>query len=159
MSRIEDIEYYLESDRIWPPTVWADRCHPFIIALREILERLPGDVFEELDNLQFIVESKDMLGVSVPFERRIPIITDRLKEIEFKLDTIVIFEKSFQYSSKALVGLLVHEIAHCFGEGRGNHQEEEKRADEIAISWGFGNEIQQLELEKKRRNLVPTQKE
>lgn len=156
MSKKNDVEYYLESDRIWPPTVWADRNHPFMVALREILERLPDEIIYELDTIQYIVESLDMIGVSVPFEQRVPILTGGPDEVRFRLDTIVIFEKAFQYSPKALIGLLAHEVAHCFVDGSGGHKEEETSADETAISWGFSDEIQQLKSEMREKNSNPS---
>lgn len=65
-----------------------------MVALREILERLPNEIIYDLDSIQYIVESLDMIGVSVPFEQRVPIITGGPDEVRFKLDTIVIFEKA-----------------------------------------------------------------
>ncbi len=145
MSRQEDVDRFLTSGHIWSPTVEATPNHPFVKALRAVLLRLPEEVFCEIEYcVQFIVEAHEAFAFNVPFER------EYLGEGEnpkFRLDTIVVYERSFRLSHEAFVALLAHEIAHSVVQ-KGNHSENEDAADKIVISWGFGKELAKLCKEK-----------
>lgn len=147
MSRQEDVELFLSSGHIWPPTVEAKPSHPFIKALKEVLLRLPDEVFDVIEyTLQFIVQDDDSLAMNVPFEKVYP---GDCTNPKFRLDTIVVYERSFKLSHEALVGLLAHEIAHSVVE-RPDHFENEKATDEMVVSWGFEKELGELRKEKNR---------
>lgn len=87
MTRQEDIAYsFLKNDRIWPRS-----CAPtnFVKALVEVLERLPEDAYDEVENfVSFVVELPPFTAINVPFNRAYPP-SPSVREIRF--DTIVVF--------------------------------------------------------------------
>ena len=146
MSRQEEVEYFLTSGHIWPPTVEANPKHPFIKALKAVLLRLPEEVFSDVEwSVQFIVESHKALAFNVPFEMSYP---GEVMDPKFRLDTIVIYEECFNLSHEAFMALIAHEIAHTIVSKR-NHSENEAAANEAIISWGFDKEYTKYQQEKK----------
>jgi len=151
MSRQEEVDYFLSSGHVWPCTIEMTRNHPFTKALKEVLLRLPKEVFYDVEPyVQFIVEAHEAFAFNVPFER---VWQGNVKNPRLRLDTIVVYERSFRLSHEALVALLAHEIAHSVIKKK-NHSENEDAADKAVISWGFGKELVKLQEEKKE--LAPT---
>ena len=147
--RLVNINLFLTEGHIWPHNIPND--HPIKIALAEVLRRLPEDDFYQATcDVQIIIESMEMLGVSVPFGRTYP----QAHLIRFKRDltvalhTIVIFERSLKFSSRALVALVAHEIAHIF-ENEDEYGKSERVTNDLVVRWGFEKELRQLEEEKK----------
>ncbi len=136
MSREEDVEYFLTGDHVWPPIVQCNIEHPVMKALREVLLRLPNDIFDEVDErIQFIVQEDSMLAVNVSYRQPI-------ENANFRLDTIVVYKRSFEYPHSALVGLVAHEIAHSFVDDK-EYKINEEMTDKRAIEWGFKDELEQ----------------
>ena len=134
--REDNVNSYLSVDHIWPPTVQANPSHPIVKAIKEVLLRLPEDEFYEVESyVQVIIEDQESLAFNVSFNRPIE-----------RLDTIVIYERSFKMSHKALVGLLAHELAHTFVDEK-EHFKNEAAVNELARSWGFTEEIKILDRE------------
>ena len=142
MSRQEEVDDFLSCGHIWPPTVEAAPNHPFIKALRAVLLRLPEEV--PVSFIQFIVEAHEALAFNVLFER---VYQGNCTNPKFRLDTIVIYQRSFGLSHEALVALIAHEIAHSVVQ-KNKHRENEDAADELVISWGFSKELAELRKEK-----------
>ena len=138
---------FLENDRIWPPSITSTRGHPFVIALVEVLKRLPDDAYYDVENyVSFVIEDSRFMAFNVPFKRIYPTPPNGL---EVRFDTIVIFHHALRYPSAALVGLIAHELAHSFG----NHQEykaDEEAADVLVRQWGFDEELEALQVEQKK---------
>lgn len=145
MSRQEDITYdFLESDRIWPfglaPTSFKQ-------ALREVLSRLPDDVYDVVsEQVWFVIEDSRIAAINVPFNRTYPTCPNGL---EIRFNTVVVFHQALIYPYKALVGLLAHEIAHCFVSER-EHGPNEDATDALALSWGFDRELEALRVEHQK---------
>lgn len=138
-ERKEDISYFIQQDRIWPPTshVYLPN-NPFMKALHEVLERLPEDVFDEvLDKVYFVVDFEGLLGINAPIVVTCP---PKSEPYNIKVSNIIIFNQALKLSHESLVGLLAHEIAHSFSEGLG-YSGDEKFADHAAKEWGFATEI------------------
>lgn len=148
MARQEDIAYdFLESDRIWPVFIPSNRNHPFVKSLVEVLERLPDDAYKKLaSQTSFVVEDPSVLATNVPFERAYPPIRHGLR---VRFDTIVIFHPALDFSHKALVGLIAHEIAHSFVTGQ-DYKADEQEADSQVLRWGFAEELEVMACEKAR---------
>lgn len=150
MSRQEEVDYFLSSGHVWPPTVEAAPNHPFMKALRDVLLRLPEEVFCEIEDcVQFIVEAHEVLAFSVPFQKIYP---GNCTNPKFRLDTVVIYQRCFRFSHEVLVAVLAHEIAHSVVE-MSNHSENEAAADKLVVSWGFGKELAKFHEEKKQWDL------
>lgn len=148
MNRHEDLDYFLGNGNIWPPTVEATPSHPFMKALRSVLLRLPEEVYYQITNhLQFIVEDQKCRAFSVPFRRIYPCVAGSAESIKLKLDIIVVFKKCFSLSHDALIGLLAHEIAHFFVD-ESDHFRNESETDNLAASWGFGEELAKKDAEE-----------
>jgi hypothetical protein len=145
MSREDNIKYMFESDRIWPPVGFSAKRQRFMVALGNVLKRLPDDAFEHVEDcIDFIVDDIDALALNVPFSRTFP----AAGEVTISYDQIIVFRTAFLLSDEALVGLVAHEIAHsivCMD----NHAENEAAADATIEKWGFGEELAQLEKEKR----------
>ena len=146
MTRQESISYsFLESDRIWPPLIGPDRSHPFVKALVDVLTRLPDDAYEAVEEfVYFVVEHPGFTAVNVPFKRSYPSLKGG---VTIRFDTIVIFHTALKYSLKALVGLIVHELAHSFVDNP-DYQSDEQGADSQAMRWGFDKELDMLKMEQ-----------
>ncbi len=138
LSRYGDIQCFLTEDHIWPP---SPALHArFDPAFRELLTRLPPDVFDIVQSrISFVVEDPtvNITAVNVPAPAGIP--------PEQGIDTIVVFHTAWELSQSARVGLLVHEIAHSFVRGS-DYKADEQLADEKVRAWGFGEELAQLKL-------------
>ena len=138
--RYENIMNFVESDRMWPPTApIKDR---FVPVFCEVLSRLPADVFRRVeDETSIILEMHDlqMLAINVPGPHCAP--SGRCP------NTIVFFHPCWELSSKALVGLVAHEVAHSFVAGE-DYQSDETHANQQAMDWGFGEELRLLRKEK-----------
>lgn len=147
MNRQEKISYsFLESDRIWPPVLALKFSGPFIEALIEVLKRLPDDAYDVVeDYVCFVVEDPQCLAINVPFRRDFS--SSKNQKIKCRLDTIVLFERAFQYSHNALVGLIAHELAHSLQSQQEEYVADELATDELAIRWGFDKELQLLRSE------------
>ena len=141
---MEDIERsFLESDRVWPVGLTTDQSHPFVSALVEVLKRLSDKDYDKVElRIGFVVESYQMRAVNVPFRQIVPPATQAACEVRY--DTIIVFASSLRLPHPALVGLLAHEIAHSCVE-KDDHHDNEAAADQLATSWGFGQELQALE--------------
>jgi len=148
MSREEDIAYdFLESDRIWPQTVSFNHRHPFMKALINVLECLPGDVYDTVSSiLSFVVEDNNFTALNVPFSRFYP---SPPKGLKVRIDTIVVFHPALEYPHDALVGLLAHEIAHSFVD-LADHVSNEEATDTMVEKWGFGKQLKALRAEQKK---------
>ena len=160
MSREDDIQYYLTGDRIWPPTTSKVRPR-FERVLREVLKRLSDDIFDRvtstLEGMWFILDIR-AFGINVPLRPSMPVsksARDAIRAgketqlVECRADQVIIFERAFNHlNDTALIGLVVHEIAHSFvrdSQGVDAHRETEERANGLAIQWGFQEELQELE--------------
>jgi hypothetical protein len=144
MTRQEDIIYdFLGSDRIWPPFIASNLNHPFIKALVEVLERLPADAYDEVSGrILFVVEDPQILATNVPFERLYPPFK---RVLRVRFDTIVIFHAALDFSHKALVGLIAHELAHSFVT-QSDYKADEKETDLQTVRWGFAEELEALQV-------------
>jgi hypothetical protein len=141
-ARYEEIEYMVESDRIWPPVPSPAR-QKFNAAFREVLSRLPEEVFDQVQSeIGFVLEDPtvDLLAVNVPAPSG-----DGGGKLG--IDTIVFFRTCLNFAPEARIGLIAHEIAHSFVRGRDN-REDEALANDKAREWGFGDELNCLALAK-----------
>ncbi len=140
-ARYEGIQCMVESDQIWPLTSSPAR-QKFNAAFREMLSRLPEEVFYQVDEIGFILEDPalDYLAANVPA----PGSGDGGK---LGIDTIVFFRACLNFAPEAMIGLIAHEIAHSFVRGRDN-REDEAFAEDKAREWGFGDELNCLALAK-----------
>jgi hypothetical protein len=138
-NRFEDLMNMMERNRIWPPPVssWS---HRFRAALREVLSRLPQEVFDRVENeFNFVLEEPEleMLAATVPAPSQAP------------SRTIVFFRGCLRFTPKALAGLIAHEIARTFVHEKYGRTDE-ILADNKAREWGFGAELDCKENEKDR---------
>lgn len=147
MTREEDIAYdFLESDRIWPP-ISTNRGHSFIKALVEVLTRLPDEAYDLVSaKVSFVVEDGQFLAINVPLDRFYP---PNPNGLTVSFHTIVVFHQALAYPHAALVGLLVHELAHSF-ESKEDYKADEEAADALALRWGFGREFEALKAEQQK---------
>ena len=137
-TRKEDINYYMWSDRIWPPGLAPPS---FNKALCQVLARIPEDEFQEIcESVWFIVYNPDILAANVPFEQIYPSHSDVWK---VKFYTIVIYHEALDFPHSALMGLLVHELAHCFVRER-DYFADEEATDALVELWGFKDELKAL---------------
>jgi hypothetical protein len=144
--RYGDVRNFVESDRIWPPV--ADSSIMFLPALCEVLSRLPHEVFysiEEQLGIALELPKAEMLAVNVPAKDFIHPQTK--KKTKVGTDLIVFFHPSWKLSREALVGLIAHEIAHSYVEGK-DYTHDEALADATVREWGFSKELQALEIER-----------
>ena len=143
--RLGDILYdYLENDRIHNTALVSPK---FFRALADVLRRMPEDDFYEIpDNLTFIVETEHITAQNV---RLLASVSGKGHAVPITIDIIVIYHTALEYSHNALMGLLAHEIAHSFHEGK-DYMKDEEMTDNLACKWGFENELQALEEEKKK---------
>ena len=143
MTRLESILCdFLESDKIWPPGLAPQ---PFKKALVEVLMRLPEDDYNEISSrIMFVVESEELSATNAPLTQFCPPSTEGY---DLRFDTIVIFHPCFDYPHAALVGLLAHEIAHCFVRGQ-DYDADEDAADQQVHKWGFEIELLALDAEQ-----------
>ena len=147
-TRQDDISFFMQSDRIWPPNLAPSN---FYQALSEVLTRIPDDEFEDItDWVYFVVYSPHALAMSVPFERPYPPHSDNWT---VKVYTIVIFHQVLEFPHSALMGVLVHELAHCFVKER-EHLENENATDALAESWGFMDELKARDAAIEEMNLA-----
>ena len=133
-ARYGGIECIVESDRIWP-VIPSPARQKFKAALREVLSRLPQEVFYQVESeIGFVLEDPtlDLLAVSVP--------APRSADGKLGIDTIVFFRTCLKFAPEAMIGLFAHEIAHSFVGGR-DDPENEALADVKAREWGFGEEL------------------
>lgn len=139
---------FLENDRIWPPSIGAQRNHPFITALIEVLKRLPEDVYDVVEGVaSFVVADPHIAAVNVPFERVYP---PAPKGIKLRFDSIVFFESALSFPRKALLGLIAHELAHSL-QSIPDYEADEREADALVVHWGFRDELQALRDAQKAR--------
>ncbi|MCL4558121.1 MAG: hypothetical protein M1491_05755 [Deltaproteobacteria bacterium] len=146
--RTDAIAYYLEAERIYPPGIPFD--HPFIKALKEVLERLPDDIYYIVeDKIWFTVEDiETMYGINVPFKQTCLPSEER---IEIDIVNIIIFSECLRLEHKAIVGVISHEIAHTIVGYPKDPLSVERLTDELAIKWGFKAEIDAKEATKVKR--------
>jgi hypothetical protein len=150
-ARYGGIECMVESDRIWP-LVSSPARQKFNAAFREVLRRLPQEVFYHVESeIGFVLEDPTLecLAVNAPAPRS----ADGGKQ---GIDTIVFFRTCLNFDPEAMIGLIAHEIAHSFVGGRDNPKDE-ALANDKAREWGFGEELNCLALAKEalpRRNGV-----
>ena len=144
--RAENITCFLQGDRVWPPN-WI--CHEgsrrFAKSLREVFRRLNDDVYCEVDELWFVLDTGELLALNVP---RDILCLPSSSLYTRSYDTIFILKCAWQLSDMALVGLLAHEIAHSFAH-RQTHSENEDAADALVSEWGFTAELDALKAELK----------
>ena len=139
---------FLENDRIWPPFLGANRGHPFVKALVEVLRRLPDEAYDTVSDIAcFVVEDPRITACNVPFNRNYPPASNG---INVRFDTIVIFHAALVYSHNALIGLLAHELAHSLISGP-DFITDEKSADSLAIQWGFSKELEFFKAERQKK--------
>lgn len=135
-TRFGNIENYVQSDMIWPPI--SRTSEKLIPSLREVLSRLPEEDFIFVEGrVRFILEDESVIALNVH-----PPSPDAKG-----LFDIILFHHVWEFSPKALIGLIAHELAHTFVSGP-NYQADEAEADEKAISWGFAEEIDCYRSEK-----------
>ena len=106
-NREESITYsFIQTDRIWPPFIAATHDHPFIMALVEVLKRLPDDAYDEIeDSVSFVVEDFQVIAINVPFEKFYPSVPNGLK---VRFDTIVLFHLLNSTSAaRASIGIAI----------------------------------------------------
>lgn len=142
-TREQDCRLFLESDRIWPPSVRSVNRTRFERALLAVLRKLPDDVFSIVDDgVSFVVDEGACRAINVPFSKTLPL-KNYTGTIAWRIDQIVIFNTAFQLSDEALVALVAHEIAHSV-EKLSDHQENENAADALVVEWGFARELEAL---------------
>ncbi|MGD0918975.1 MAG: hypothetical protein ABSB22_21225 [Thermodesulfobacteriota bacterium] len=148
MSREEDIAYdFLENERIWPPNIAPNREHPFIKALVEVLMRLPNHIYEAVaEMVLFVVEDPRFMATNAPFNRVYPSCSN---SHNVRFDTIVIFHQALACPHNALMGLLAHELAHSFSH-LSDYKNDEILVDKLVAQWGFGKELEALEIERQK---------
>ena len=134
-ARYEGIQCMVESDQIWP-LIWTPARHKFSAAFREVFSRLPEEVFDQVEEISFVLEDPeiDYFAANVPAPPS-------------AADTIVFFRKCLNFAPEAMIGLIAHEIAHSFVRGRDN-AEDEALVNDKAREWGFGDELNRLALAK-----------
>ena len=99
----------------------------------DVLTRLPDDAYEVVsDYVYFVVEDPRIEAINVPFKQIYPSLEG---DLTVRIDTIVFFHPTLQYSNKALVGLIAHELAHSI-VNHSDYQSDEKGADSQARHWG-----------------------
>lgn len=136
--RLGDVDYFIcSTERMWPPDIISDASHPMIAAIRETLERVPDDVFEVVEErVAFVVDDQVHRGVNVPVSSS--------PEPAFVVVIMSLWKKI--KSPKSRVGLVAHELAHCFVKGK-DYAEDEALADALVREWGFGEELDTLRVE------------
>jgi len=112
------------------------RFYPY---LEKVLERLPGEVKENLLNntdLQ-IMAGEDLLDMCVlRYEFDNPV-----KNLVY-LNMKVLMEPEHQ-----LIYTIAHELAHCV-VGEGETDQAERKVEDLLIAWGFEKEIEAVRYEK-----------
>jgi hypothetical protein len=144
IGRYQDIIRRIESDWIWPP-VSSEPMRKFKASCREVLSRLPDEVFSQVESEIGIIlddPSVEMLAVNVPPPRSPD------GKGKMGIDSIAFFRSCLGFTSDALIGLIAHEFAHSFVRGR-DYTEDEALVDQKARDWGFGYELDRLERAKK----------
>jgi len=137
---------FLMNDRIWPPGITPPN---FVTALVEVRTRLPDDAYDSVSDLvTFVAEDPQITTVNVPFYRDYPP-SPSGRRIRF--DTIMDFHPALAYPHAALVGLLAHELAHSIVSAS-HYKAVEQNANEKALRWGFGMEIEALRIEQAKDN-------
>lgn len=110
-----------------------------------MLTRLPDDAYEVVsDYVCFVVEDSRITATNVPFKQIYPPLGG---DLTVRVDTIVFFHPALQYSTKALVGLIAHELVHSIAE-LPVYQSDEQEADSQAGCWGFDEELAMLKVEQ-----------
>ena len=141
MSRQDEIECFICSDRIWPPLRSHDKAR-FGSLLRKVLSRLPDSVFDRVTEDIWFVLDVGFLAANVPYKQTLPASGG---PITLTVDMVIIYKRAFELDDKALQGLIVHEIAHTFVEDAYvNHAEVEDKANRLVMEWGLGEELQAL---------------
>lgn len=138
--RQDSINFIMETDKIWPPDVTSSndlKVKRFLKRLRATLERLPQDIFDVVEQTVSFIIDTGALAINVPVPA-----SDRGQT------NIIIYERSLSFSEAALVGLCAHEIAHSIIEYP-DHRINEELADRKVMEWGFSEELEALEREKK----------
>jgi len=112
------------------------RFYPY---LEKVLERLPGEVKENLLNntdLQIIADENllDMCVLRYDFE-------DPVKNLVY-LNMKVLMESEHQ-----LVYTIAHELAH-YVSGEGETDQAERKVEDLLIAWGFEKEIEAVRYDK-----------
>lgn len=138
------IEWNKVPPRSWPLIQSALLFEFLAISLVEILSRLPKDAFDELTKeYWWSIDIVSGALVSPTSRERAENIWKQGREIR----DIYINHDRVSRSYKFIIGELAHELAHVYRrdytEGAENSYEvAEKGADDLAIEWGFGKEIQ-----------------
>jgi hypothetical protein len=138
VGRYESVIDLIEGDRIWPVTVSVGR-RTFGKALKEVLSRLPEEVFDRVeDEIGFVLEDPflEMFAVNVP--------APESPRGKLGRDNIVFFQACLKFPLDALIGLIAHEIAHSFVSGN-DYRTDEALVIAKAREWGFGSELDCLE--------------
>ena len=146
---------FVESEKIWPPGCYARGL--FIPPLREVLMRLPEQVFEFFEeHISFVLDCPKVKAwaMNVPNLMYNGIgYTDDRSEAASTPSTpasIVFMRSAWELPHAAMVGLIAHELAHSFVNGS-DYSEDEALANEMARSWGFAEKLLALENEKNQR--------
>lgn len=148
MSRQEDVRLFLESGKIAPLNwIAGDHARLFAGALSEVLRRLPDEVFDDVvePNVDFVVDMGGFEALNAPRAWVIP--TGGASYLTIRRDTIILLQPCWQYSQRALIGLIAHEIAHSVRE-ENEHFENEAAADSLVREWGFVEEMDAFESER-----------
>jgi hypothetical protein len=148
MSREDEIQYrkyeiqecFIDSDRIWPLNIKGFNSRGlFVSALKEVLLRLPDDQYYHIEeSVMFALQHPKFRAVNVP--NISPPSTDPTSVGSV---TIVFFSLALSLPHEPLVGLIAHELAHCF-TNEPDYEKDEKAADALAFSWGFKTHIAKL---------------
>jgi hypothetical protein len=140
-TRQDNISYFLQGDRIWPPNwVFAGCGDRFRKALVDVFWRLDEDAYYEAEELWFVLDTGEFLALNVPRDIIVPVSPSPHTR---SYDTVFITSRAWHLCDEALVGLLAHEIAHSLVK-RQQHAENEEAADDLVRKWGFGPELDAL---------------
>jgi hypothetical protein len=106
----------VESDSIWPP-VQSPARKKFNAAFREVLSRLPEEVFDQVQSeIVFVLEDPTVEY----FAANVPAPPSGDVGGKLGMDTIVVFHTCLNFAREAMIGLIAHEIAHSFVGGTDN---------------------------------------
>jgi hypothetical protein len=143
-GRYGEIKCMVESDRIWPPVPSSPARRKFNEAFREVLSRLPEEVFDQVQSeIGFVLEDPTVEF----FATNVPAPPSGDVGGKLGIDTIVFFHTCLNFAREAMIGLIAHEIAHSFVRGRDN-REDEALVNDKAREWGFGDELNSPALAK-----------
>ena len=152
--KLGDILYsYVENDRLVNFQLVPEN---FMRALVDVLKRMPEDDYYDIpEELTFIVETKYIAAQNIRLRASTEI---KGHKIPKNYDIIIIFCTALNYPHNALVGLIAHEIAHSFVDGR-DYKSDEDAVDERVVKWGFQEELQALQKHKEELESSPLHSE